>query len=74
MIGKEPNQYIVRVWMDVNGTTEWRPWAFSAEDARFQVDQELSKSFPKRGSVTYIGPVNPNCKCLNECRCGVAAS
>ncbi len=78
MTMKEPNQYIVRVWMDgtasqSGGTVEFRPWAFSAEDANVQVDLELSKSSPRRGHITYIGPVNPDCTCLNECRCGVMA-
>ncbi len=66
------NQYIVRVWKDGQscpGTIEFHPWAFSAEDARFQVETEM-----KRGSVsfyvTYVGPVNAACKCANQCHCG----
>ncbi len=71
MIGKEPNQYIVRVWMESGGTGEFRPWAFSAEDAKFQVDHELAKCTPRRGYVNYVGPVNPKCECgSNQCYCG----
>lgn len=78
MTEKRPNQYIVRVWTHTTasqsgGIVEFRPWAFSAEDARLQMDLELSKYDPRRGHITYIGPVNPDCTCLNECRCGVLA-
>ncbi len=78
MTAKQPNQYIVRVWMDGTAsqspaTVEFRPFAFSAADAQLQVDLELSRASPKRGAITYVGPVNPDCTCLNECRCGVAA-
>ena len=70
MVGKEPNRYIVRVWMDSSAPLELRPWAFSADDAMAQVNLELSKSSPKRGIITYVGPVNPKCECLGGCRCG----
>lgn len=68
---KRPAQYIVRVWSDQSHRNlEFRPWAHSAEDAKFQIEFELKKSSVTQ-YVSYIGPVNPNCKCLNECRCGV---
>lgn len=67
---RRPAQYIVRVWSERRGNMEFRPWAHSAEDAKFQIENEF-KYYPAQ--LTYIGPLNPNCKCLNECRCGVLA-
>ncbi len=71
---KRPAQYIVRVWMEPFGSTsqsvEYRPWAHSAEDAKFQVEEELKVS-SRSYSFRYVGPVNPDCKCTGACRCGV---
>lgn len=67
---KRPARYIVRVWSDQSGTVEFRPWAYSADDAVFQVEGELKKS-SVRSWINYVGPVNPDCKCPNECRCGI---
>lgn len=69
---KRPARYIVRVWSEQRGTVEFRPWAYSAEDAEFQIESELKKS-SIRSCINYVGPVNPDCKCMNECRCGILA-
>ncbi len=69
---KRPGRYLVRtIYMNSGPPTNRFLWAYSAEDAKFQV--ELAMGSPRFEQVVYIGPVNPDCKCLNECRCGIAA-
>ncbi len=65
------NQYIVRVWTKGEGfgTIEFRPWAFSAQDARVQIETEMTRGYGSC-NVIYVGPVNPDCKCSSECVCG----
>jgi len=70
LTGKEPRQYLIRTWMDGQGSVEWTIWAHSSEDAKFQVDLELKQASWIKGCVIYVGPINPDCQCLNECRCG----
>jgi hypothetical protein len=73
MVQENPaKQYVVGVWYYRDATRrEYRPWAFSAQDAKFQVEEELKKTTPIPGYVSYVGPFNPDCKCSNECRCGI---
>jgi hypothetical protein len=69
---KRPAKYLVRtVHMNSGPRTNLTLYAYSAEDAKFQV--ELAMGMPRFETVVYVGPVNPDCKCLNECRCGVSA-
>lgn len=69
---KEPSKYIVRFYMDsAYREIECFAWAFSAEDAKYQVELNYGKSSGFRG-VTYVGPVNPSCKCGNKCFCGAS--
>ena len=68
----KPNQYIVRTFGENIGNQEHRLWAFSASDAKLQIET-MTKWSSKPMYVCYVGPVNPDCKCLNECRCGVSA-
>lgn len=74
MVQENPaKQYIVRVYDYGTGTRTYRLWAFSAEDAKSQVNLELEgrANDTTRGYIKYVGPFNPDCKCLNECRCGI---
>lgn len=72
-----PNKYIVRhgQWSQGPGSgfrhEERRVWAFSAADAKFQVETYFqdNRDF---GGVIYVGPVNESCQCLNECFCGIS--
>ena len=74
MTDTAPNKYIVRVFPHDAGTAEdWKVFAFSAEDAKTQVDTQLRLSTPVRGHIVYVGPVNPSCTCLNKCYCGTQA-
>jgi len=70
--GRHPVKYLVRT-THMNGAPveDHRLWAYSAEDAVFQLETWMGK--PRFHSIIYVGPVNPDCKCLNECRCGVQA-
>ncbi len=68
---ERPNKYLVRIYYFDGGPSQRTVFAFSAEDAKFQVNEELSHCYPRRGHVEYVGPVNPDCKCLNDCRCGL---
>lgn len=75
---KPPNMYLVRVdhgYRSHPHNIEARKvWAFSSEDAVFQVKTDLGQHSESR--VQYVGPVNPNCQCaggLERCVCGVAA-
>lgn len=74
MVQENPaKQYVVRVHnphLESPGNQEYRLWAFSAEDAKSQVNLELDKS-SARGRITYVGPYNPECKCAGQCRCGI---
>ena len=68
----KPNQYIVRsVYMNTGPATDRRVFAYTAEDAVFQVTTMLGK--PRFEEIIYVGPVNPDCKCSGDCRCGVSA-
>lgn len=77
MVQENPaKQYIVRTSYVGLQPRVYRLWAFSAEDAKSQVNLELELGSQPiggggRGYITYVGPFNPECKCLNECRCGV---
>lgn len=72
MVHENPaRQYIVRTSGYVGGR-EYHLWAFTAEDAKVQVRTSLEGSDAHlRPYITYVGPLNPDCKCLGECRCGI---
>lgn len=71
----KPNQYLVRVEGNFDGRTiEYRPYAWSAADAKFQVESVIqghgAPDYPAR--VSYVGPLNPDCKhAPGQCNCGL---
>lgn len=71
---KAPNLYIVRIRSTYNpGQDETRKvYAFSAEDATFQVGREIKSCVPTR-YVSYVGPFNPSCAHVGpeRCLCGL---
>lgn len=72
------NKYIIRYGLWENGpgsgyrTHEVRVWAFSAEDAKIQIET-WHKDNRNVGPISYVGPFIHGCGCLHECHCGVVA-
>lgn len=76
---KAPNLYLARIDHGLRShphNIEGRKlWAFSAEDAAFQIKTELSRYGTSESRLVYVGPVNPNCSCGGSqeyCHCGVS--
>jgi hypothetical protein len=73
---RQPNLYVIRIQylMPPSQEEQRRVWAFTAEDAYFQVNKTLGVGRDRYGFVVYVGPWNPNCSCLDKeraCRCGL---
>jgi hypothetical protein len=72
-INKPPSKYRVRFMIGHDyRTIGCIAWAFSAEDAKFQVETHYKSASAFHG-VIYVGPVNPECLCLGTCFCGASA-
>ncbi len=78
MDATKPNKYKLRIgtWSQGPGSSygmeERELFAFSAADAVLQLEM-AHKGDVNYDRVVYVGPVNPDCVCLNSCRCGFAA-
>ena len=72
-INNQPHRYRVRFWMGSSyRTVECLAWAFSAEDAEYQVRLHYKSSSEFHG-VQYVGPDNPACTCSpGTCYCGAS--